>query len=251
MSSIKLDFNNVYQTELNKTGFVLGLGPSLKPHLDYLNNITYSDQQKIIISCNDWDLMTKLQCKYWVIANTQLVVGNGYERFNQHPESILVYADSVDLTPRDKVSELLKYKYLPYDQRHFKDTQCNLPPNHWHQCCKHRIPDRLTIQEYLQSITNNPERYSSANSGIVHGYALAVILGCNPIYITGVDLNYGGGYVDGSAGHNHTYHVDNVVNDFRIIYESAKRLNIESYTISDNIPITKVVPFKNINSLQN
>ena len=62
--------------------------------------------------------------------------------------------------------------------------------------------------------------------------AFAIIMGCNPIYVTGADLDYHKGYADESRhvpslGYKLDGVRENLLNDLRIIAESAKKKNIK------------------------
>lgn len=231
--------------ESGKTGFVIGLGPSLRPFLSDLEQIQTTDPSQVTISCNAFDLMTKLDCKYWVTSNTDNTVANQYQRFNRKKNTTLVYADSIDLTPRDRVKSLLSGKYVSFDQRHIGGRPCP-DPSKTHGCCRHTIPGRQTIQEYLQEISGYDKMCGGGDTVSLHMFSLAVILGCNPIFIIGVDLDYSSGYVDGSPGMNFSWESvkNNIINDFRTVYESAHKMGIESYVMDRNMPISKAIPYK-------
>ena len=92
------------------------------------------------------------------------------------------------------------------------------------------INDRLTIQEQLQKVSQYTEHYSPGDSVILHAIAFAIIMGCNPIYIAGMDLDYSVGYADGkgaSTNDGWKREQSNLINDLRILNESAKKRNIE------------------------
>lgn len=206
-------------------GFVVGLSSSLKPDLKKLIELSDSDTYRFI-SCNEVDKIDGLRFDYWVLANTTFTIERQHERLNNGSAKI-VYADSTDLTDRDLVDKLLFQDYLPYDQRHFSSKPCHdstIP------CCKHIIKGRLTIQEYLQKITGHHLHYSTGNTVALHMLAVAVILGLNPIYMIGVDLDYSMGYVDDTIPANadsfDPYYL-NILHDFRIIRDSAKKIGIE------------------------
>ena len=64
-------------------------------------------------------------------------------------------------------------------------------------------------------------------------------MGCNPIYVSGVSLDYGKGYAIpqqngykhktnvGAIGHWKVIHKNTILNDLRIIRETAELLNID------------------------
>ena len=239
------DLTDLINLEENKTAIVCGLGPSLSESIEY---ITKNREDIVLISCNDIDLVTSLSPDYWVFANSVQTVSFMNKRFRNHPKSTIVHSDSVDTTPRKWIeSTLFDLNYVGYDQRHFNNTKCNNCPNN----CENFIDSRLTIQELLQKKTNNDERYSSGDTVAVHMLALSILLGCKKIYITGVDLDYRKGYYS-SYMRPHSViefdpYIDNILNDFRIICDSAKNIGVEIYNTSDTSPLKTI--FKNINNL--
>ena len=77
--------------------------------------------------------------------------------------------------------------HVLYEQRHFHKTTCS-PQN---ICCvvSERFDLGKSIQELLGNLAlSDAPGYSEGATVALHGYALAVLLGSNPIYIAGVDL---------------------------------------------------------------
>jgi hypothetical protein len=66
--------------------------------------------------------------------------------------------------------------------------------------------------------------------------ALSILLGCKKIYITGVELDYSKGYFGSyrnpSSITEFNPYVKNILNDFRIINESAKKIGVEIINLS-------------------
>ena len=94
-----------------------------------------------------------------------------------------------------------------------------------------------TIQEALQEISGYDSHYSTGDTVALHAIAFAIIMGCNPIYVTGMDLNYDKGYansnVENPNGNSWKFNTDwkkgqeNLLNDLYILNESAKKRNIK------------------------
>jgi hypothetical protein len=105
-------------------------------------------------------------------------------------------------------------------------------------CCKRKIKGRLTVQEELQKYTNYNQHYSTGDTVAVHAIAFAILMGCNPIYLTGIDLDYSTGYANNfSKVPKADINVwkdsnKNLLNDLNILNESAK--NIGTKIISLN-----------------
>jgi hypothetical protein len=113
------------------------------------------------------------------------------------------------------------------------------------QCCNQIIPGRLTIQEKLQEITGYSEHYSTGDSATLHMISFAIIMGCNPIYVAGMDLDYALGYAADNdelkrlykfVQHNTDWQTTqfNMRNDLKVINESAKVRDIKIINLAKN-----------------
>jgi hypothetical protein len=98
------------------------------------------------------------------------------------------------------------------------------------RCCGRIVEGRPTVQEELQRVSDYNEHYSSGDTVALHMIAFAVIMGCSPIYISGMDLDYREGYANDQAvpvNDDWQRLNANLVNDLRIINESAKKRGIK------------------------
>lgn len=106
-------------------------------------------------------------------------------------------------------------------------------------CCD-RIQDRLTVQEMLQSCSGCKYHYSTGDTVALHAIAIAIIAGCNPIYLTGMDLDYGVNYANGTKVANASnYSIwrtlsHNLLNDLDILNISARARGIEIINLKKN-----------------
>ena len=247
---MKLELSNIHNKHKDKIGLVAGLGTSLKSVLVSWENLSSDKENYITFSCNRYHILTNLDVDYWLICNNQpkMQICNFHEDINSK-DNILVYADSVDLTSREAVDSLIINDYLSFDQRHFKGKSCEPIA----KCCSHIIPKRLTIQEYLQDIAGASERYGYGSSVILHALTLAIISGCNPIYISGVDFDYDSGYVNVDPDNTqlqlgraigHTVK-EIVKEDLEIIKRSAELINVKIYTPNADNYLSEIFEVKN------
>jgi len=97
------------------------------------------------------------------------------------------------------------------------------------------IKNEKTIQEELQEHCNIAIHYSTGDTVLLHALAFAILMGCNPIFVAGADLDYSKGYADpnealGPAAMGHyTMWQDNSVNlrhDLKVLNESAENKGI-------------------------
>jgi CMP-N,N'-diacetyllegionaminic acid synthase len=239
---MRIEFSNIIDSHKGKKALCVATGPSLRPYLSSINNLSKSNKEEYcFLSMNDFDKIFEMSADYRVVANSVLSIENEHQRYNQGP--LLIYADSVDLTPVKRVEELLEIDYISYDQRHFNGEACFTTA----ECCDQITSGRLTIQEELQKYTGHEEMYSSGSTGALHMAAISIILGCKEIYIFGVDLDYEKGYATEKKDRNwddFSPYVDSIVDDFRIIAESAEKIGAKIYSTCKGSPINKVIQYK-------
>tara|TARA_R110000824_G_scaffold56794_2_gene155094 strand:- start:25429 stop:26475 length:1047 start_codon:yes stop_codon:yes gene_type:complete len=118
--------------------------------------------------------------------------------------------------------------------------------------------DRLTIQETLQQLSGHDSHYSTGDTVAVHAIAFAIIMKCNPIYISGLDLDYSLGYSDGSPApfsapgkiNDDWERLDkNMINDLQILVDSAKKMGIEVINLNPEAWYNKRVSINVSNNL--
>lgn len=171
-----------------------------------------------------------------------------------------IHSNDPDKIKFDALGEIFRSNsHILYEQRHFHQLPCN--PRKI--CCD--ISEKFdlgnSIQELLGHLVKSEDPvYSEGATVALHGYALAVLLGANPIYIAGVDLptttkdyrsyrhwfrpheslprkamrlfrdwqDSGKRLSDfGNAG------LDNILMDFQLISEVARSLNLTTFSLSE------------------
>ena len=165
------------------------------PSADQLNNFSFTGV-RIGVGDMPWRAPEFGPYDFWVIAN-------GYYPLPQnrrHLRHIRKYSKTAVLSAAclqrsiNEDSDIEKImtnshfsNFVAYDERHFNKNLCSPRQN----CCKfyQKFSSRLTIQELLA------ERSSTAISGFpqshtaaTYGLSLAVLLGFNPIFISGIEL---------------------------------------------------------------
>ena len=238
-------------------------GPSANLNRKKINDFA-KNNELISFATNEWyEFEDRLKPSYWVRAhsgaNGGLSVQRDVEIFNRHSEGTipLLSCDTVDSTPLDFAISNLKCPYLPYDNRHFdglsceenyqKDTEGYLahPQNKFFKfvkdCCEtRRLPGRLTVQEELAKYANYDEHFGTSGMTVaLTMIAFATLMGCNPIYLNGLDLDYfgdGGVYAKVKDGSNimkgftpgpqtwQGWRRDWTKKDMNVINESAKKV---------------------------
>jgi len=247
-SMSKLSFNDIKDTHKGKVGFAVATGPSLKPHLSQIIELSH-DENHSVVSVNECDTMfPNLNVKYRVVANSFLTIRREHNRFNRTMGTLLIYADTVYTTPKDIVNSLLKVDYLPYDQRHFKGDHCKWGngPNGTSNCCHHIEDGRLTIQEELMNYCNVDFHYGGGDTVALHMLTISILLGCNPIYLVGTDLDYAKGYADGVTTNHDSLapYVNRILKDMEIINKSAENIWVKIYSLCEGSPVNNVFQYK-------
>jgi len=226
---MRLSFKDVEDRHKGSPAFVAAHGPSLNPHLCRLTELKQTGY--IIIGCNEWYTFHEF-CppQYYVLANTIYTMKRQISIINRYG-LIAVYASSVDFTDFGWIENNTKCDYLPYRQ-HING------------------PEVQSIQETLCKHTNQTEPYGSGDTVALHMIALSVILGCNPIYFAGIDLDYTLGYAQNSnpqefvigneIGAMNNY-LDRNLKNLSIIYNAAKSIGVEIYNLNQN-PSYNTVP---------
>lgn len=134
---------------------------------------------------------------FWVTSNTYYPLPQEQKHLRDmiaSTSTILMSPECVRNTQGEMLVELNQlekifatFDFVLYDQRHFGNSVCKPESN----CCKfvsHFNID-ISIQELLNELApNDSSPYGLSHTVASHGFALAVLLGCNPIYIAGVEL---------------------------------------------------------------
>lgn len=248
---MEIGFDSIINLFPNKIGLCLASGPSLKGYIDKIIEVSKNHRDNYaIFSVNELDYWFNLKSDVRVFANSELTIKNLFYELNKNLETIVMFADSVDMTPRWLYKFLLvRLKYLPFDQRHFNHLPC-IPRA---QCCKNIRFERETIQEVLQKYCNSFEKYGTGHTVALHMLAVSILSGCKDIYIYGVDLDYKKGYVKNDTFNNDSFDfwLDEILEDFSKINKSALNIGVNIYSCSINSPINSIFEYREINLLSN
>lgn len=230
---MKLEFKDIVDKYKSKPALVMASGPSLDAYKGNLAH--YKDNGVILVGCNEWYTMYDVTPHYWVLANTIITLPREKDMMNQRKATV-VYADSVDLTDRGWIEQNLQCDWMGYDQRHFSGYPCCDK-----KCCHHIVPGRLTIQEELQRWSAHTVRYGSGDTVALHCITTAVLLGCNPVYVVGMDLDYRLGYSTNNANLVNLVppalfdeFMDRILADLTKIRESAEKKGTRIINLNKN-----------------
>ena len=177
---------------LNRPAIVLGSAPTVK----VLSDINLD---AIRIGVGDMPVRApKLgPYDYWVTANTYYPlpwIAKDEKDIEQSNAITLISSFSVVHSgeSKEKIYSSLEHvstshRYILYNQKHFKRIDCRVKDF----CC--HVSENLVkgpaIQELLgQESGLNAPAYGEGSTAALHGYALAVLLKANPIYLAGIEL---------------------------------------------------------------
>ena len=186
---MEINFSEITGNKLNIPCVITGPGPSM---LDF----PYEDFEGTIISIGDAALRGKgvFVPDFWVCSNSHFPVPEinyHLEIINSFNRTTFVFSETelyglLWKKSAEYLNTKLKVDWLMFDERHFEGKSCYPKKN----CCD-LIKSRdgvYTIQELVSKIYKSKEFAKQGGSVFEYALCLALILGCNPIYIQGVDL---------------------------------------------------------------
>lgn len=238
-----IDFYWFKDKEKDKPCLVAGLAPNIK-------NFPYKRFEGVYITMGDgpFRLSKYFKADYWINANSIYPIPEEHlKSINSQKDTVFLFADSVCYSNRklypNFLNDNLEVDWYSFDQRHFQGTPCS-PKDH---CCQvlDAYPDRKTLQEYIQDEYNEDTHYSSGSTVAVHALALAIYMGCNPIYLHGIEIPlYQDDYkyvedkrADKVSGTNATLKSDNIFKKIRnVLYKyGVLKMKTDFYHSKDEI----------------
>lgn len=111
------------------------------------------------------------------------------------------------------------------------------------RCCDTKR--EITFQEQLQKLSGHSQHMGTGQTVGLMALVFAVLMGCNPIYYTGMDLDCSKGYSKNSNNTSHLWfnqghlghwkHIfkDFLLDDMRILKESAALLGVKILNLND------------------
>lgn len=273
--------NHVNENSLDfKTAaLVLGSAPTVKN----LRNFPFSG---IRIGVGDMPVRARElgPYDYWVCANSYYPlpwVMNDRIAIESSKATTLIASMSVihsNYSKAAKISALIDVSispnYILYNQKHFEGSSCSEES----LCCEvsRELIQGPSIQELLGGmIGSRSAAYGEGSTVALHGYALAVLLKANPIYISGIELPTQ--YKDYRAYKNffrpnESFHSkiirffrdyyyfskfrktdfglagrQNILKDFEAISRIASKLGIATFSTSASSPLNHVSGIRYIN----
>jgi hypothetical protein len=219
---MRLQLSGLLKKHSGTSAVVLGHGPSLD---NYKVHIEGWKRDRIVVGCNEWYYVYDTVPHYWVLANSIQTMRSDADNMNRFAgQTTVLYSDTVDLTDHAWIERNIKCDWLSYDQRHFDGIPCFVKI-----CCKNIDPGRITMQQELQKMSGHLLHYGSGDTVLLHCISLAVIMGCNPVYVVGMDLDYGLGYASNTGGlinkvwpSDLVEYRERILGDLNRINESAK-----------------------------
>ena len=186
---METNLSELVETRLNKPCVIVGPGPTM---LDF----PYKDFNGTIITIGDAALRGKniFNPDFWVCSNSHFPVPDisyHLEIINSFKTTTFLFSETelyglLWQKSDDYLKSNLKVNWVMFDERHFLGKKCN-PIK---KCCNliRSRNNSFTIQELVSKVYKFDEVAKQGGTVFEYALCLALILGCNPIYIQGVDL---------------------------------------------------------------
>lgn len=183
------NFDWFLNREINNPCLILGTAPNMM-------NFPFKDFNGKIITFGDGMIRGEgiFKPDYYISANDLFPIPDvrfHLEIINSLPETVFLFSDSVIYSNYYKkdnkyLDNNIKSKWFMYDQRHFNKQKCS-PES---ICCNllNETNREITIQEYVSKLFGKSQHYSVGSTVAIHAFALALIMGCNPIIFNGVEI---------------------------------------------------------------
>tara|TARA_Y100000310_G_scaffold205335_1_gene205684 strand:- start:242 stop:1120 length:879 start_codon:yes stop_codon:yes gene_type:complete len=193
-----------------KPAIIAAHGPSGDENIDKINDL-HKKNKVIIFGMNEWWAFKDHPTPdYWIRCHTGSNGGWHMEKENDQSWFQLgtcmgnvpfLNADTVDRTPLSITKKVINGPYLPYDTKHVGGKTCEENYEEldrfmskrlvkfFPECCDRK--GRLTIQEELSKYCDYDELISASPYTVsVYAIIFGILMGCNPIYINGMELDY-------------------------------------------------------------
>jgi len=258
--------------DYSKPGLVLGSAPTVRR----VRSMKF-DGVRIGVGDMPWRAPEFGPYDYWVTANSYYplpwIKTHSRDLITSNSIILLSSASVTQLGDEFKVAldALRDFRSecsaIYYDQRHFNGRKCAEIAN----CCRfsESLVQDVPIQELLNElISKSGPAYTEGSTVALHGYALAVLLKCNPIYLIGIELpttvssykSYKNYKRRDEALKSKTWRLlytrfpflrkgasdfggstrNEILEDFQAIAKIANSLDISTYSLSESSPLNNV-----------
>lgn len=180
-----------FDREKRKPCLIAGTAPTIE-------NFPFDKFLGIYITCGDGPMRMGdlFQANYWVNANPVYPIPNlPVKIINRFKDTVLIFTDRVfvpDNIPKaETLRKTLRLRWFNYNMLCANDLY--LQNNGAYVKAGIHNHDLLPIQFYLKKKFNLKTHYSVAHNMAIHMLAFAVLMGCNPIYIQGVEIPWKSG----------------------------------------------------------
>jgi len=185
-----LSLTDVVNRHLGLPAVIDCSGPSSNNNRERVDQL-HSAQKLIKFVCNEWyNFPHATKPNYWVVSNPILTVTSQLGLLNKHKVPFL-WASSLDGTSREFVDRKLEVDCLAYRQGGIAGDGADFRRGRpWAAFHREGEEMQVTIQKFLQTLAKHDQHYTTGVTVAYHMIAFALIMGCNPIYLNGMDLNY-------------------------------------------------------------
>lgn len=174
--------------EKDKPCLVAGNAPTIK-------EFPFKSFKGLVFMINEGPELMKGMVKpdYWLSANRYYPIPHLHaKQINRFNNSVFIFSDTAVYYHnkysynQNAIKDSLKIPWFAFDDRHFDHKKCS--PQR--PCCDlvDRFPDRITLYEFVKNYYLMPSLCPGGATAVLFALTFAIIMGCSPIYIHGVEL---------------------------------------------------------------
>ncbi|MEW5895580.1 MAG: class I SAM-dependent methyltransferase [Candidatus Omnitrophota bacterium] len=180
-------FDFFIDREKGKPCLVAGNAPSIQ-------SFPFNDFKGVSILMNSGPVLLKgkIAPDYWMSANYYYPIPDkDFHEINRYMNTVFIFSDTAVYLKRNSynhssIDQKLNIPWFAFDVFHSNGEPCQ--PRRG--CCEvlKQYPDRLSIFEFLKKHYQTRSTMPTPNTAVVFSLAFAVLMGCSPIYVNGVEL---------------------------------------------------------------
>lgn len=240
---METNLSSLINKNYDKPCLIIGPGPTM-------SEFPYKEFNGSIISIGDSAIRGKdlFTPDFWICSNSHFPVPEidyHLKIINNFKDTTFLFAETelyglLWNKSQEFLNKNLKVDWILFDERHFQGKNC-YPKK---KCCdliasKNGV---YTIQELVSKLYSNNKIAKRGGSVFEYALCLSLILGCNPIYIQGVDLPVSGSlgkpnfFEKGDLGQEYFVEKKNKVELESLYKKTFKDISIKAKELEKNKP---------------
>lgn len=214
--------SDIINKQKNKPAICVGHGPSLDIYSNRL--LDFKKKGFLIYGSNNWFDYYSVLPDYWIVCGAlENNLKNQYERLKLNPTITFAYS-------------------VPYDGNNYEGYDFNFDCIRYSSDPTHADSIQLELKKY----THSGIRYGVGCNVGLHVITFSILMGCNPIYLIGFDVDHGLGFAKNNAGYSVEYmkkydpitlrkdYAENYIADLETINNSAHNVGVNIINLNKN-----------------